>query len=81
MGVDTLKPGHYGRHIEKTLSNAFSEKSLYLIKISQKFIPNGPIDNITAMVQIMAWCQPGAKSLSEPMMAILPMHMCITRPQ
>ena len=29
----------------------------------------------------MAWCQPGDKPLSEPMMVRLPTHICITRPQ
>ena len=29
----------------------------------------GPINNIPALVQIMAWCRPGDKPLSEPMMA------------
>ena len=39
-----------------------------LIKISLKFVLNGPIDNKSALVQIMAWHQPGDKPLSEPMM-------------
>ena len=30
---------------------------------------------------VMAWRQPGDKPLSEPMMAVLPTHICITRPQ
>ena len=38
------------------------------IKISMKFVPKGPINNIPAMVQMMAWCRPGDKPLSEPMM-------------
>ena len=29
----------------------------------------------------MAWCRPGNKPLSEPMMISLPMHICVTRPQ
>ena len=29
------------------------------IKISLKFVPKGPINNIPALVQIMAWRQPG----------------------
>ena len=37
-------------------------------KISLKFICKGPINNIPALVQIMAWCRPGDKPLSEPMM-------------
>ena len=34
-----------------------------------------PINNIPALVQIMAWRCPGNKSLSEPMMVSLPMHI------
>ena len=36
---------------------------------------------IPALVQIMAWCRPGNKPLSEPMLVCLMMHICITRPQ
>ena len=38
------------------------------IKISPKFVPKGPINNIPALVQVMAWRLPGDKPLSEPMM-------------
>ena len=38
------------------------------IEISLKYVPTGSINNITALVQIMAWCRPGDKPLSEPMM-------------
>ena len=51
------------------------------IKISPKFVPKGPIDNIPALVQIMAWCGSDGKPLSEPMKVSLLMHICITRPQ
>ena len=37
-------------------------------KISLKFVPKGPIDNILALVEIMAWRQIGDKPLSEPML-------------
>ena len=33
-----------------------------------KLIPKGPINNIQAMVQIMAWRRSGDKPLFEPMM-------------
>ena len=36
-----------------------------LIKISLKVVPKGPINNIPALVQIMVWCRPGNKPLSE----------------
>ena len=44
-------------------------------KISIKFAPKGPINNIPALVQIMAWCRPGDKPLSEPVMVNLLMHI------
>ena len=40
-----------------------------------KLVPNGPIDNIPALVQIMAWRRPGDKPLSETMMVNLLTHM------
>ena len=51
------------------------------IKMSLKFVPIGSINNIPALVQIMAWCRPADKRLSEPMMFSLLTHICITRPQ
>ena len=41
----------------------------------------GPINNIPALVQIMAWRRPGDKPLSEPMITYLLTHICVTRPQ
>ena len=52
-----------------------------LTKISLKFVPKSPIDNVPALVQIMAWRRPGDKSSSEPMMVRLLTHICVTRPQ
>ena len=51
-------------------ANAFllNENVWILIKISLRFILKGPINNIPALVQIMAWRRPGDKPLSEPMM-------------
>ena len=46
-----------------------------------EFISNGPINNISSLVQIMACCQPGVKPLSEPIMDRLPTHVCVTQPQ
>ena len=45
-----------------------NEKFYILIQISLKFTPKGPIDNNTALVQVIAWRQTGNKSLPEPMM-------------
>ena len=41
----------------------------------------GPINNIPALVPMVAWRRPGDKPLSEPMMARLPTHIYVTRPQ
>ena len=50
-------------------------------KISLKFVPKGPINNIPTLVQIMAWRQQGDKPLSEPMMVRLSKHKCVPQPQ
>ena len=57
------------------------ENVCILLKISLKFVPKAQINNIPSLVQIMAWHRPGDKPLSEPMMANLLMHICVTQPQ
>ena len=51
------------------------------IKISLKFGPRGPINNIPSLVQIMARYRWGEKPLSEPMLVRLLVHIWVTRPQ
>ena len=63
---------------QTTFSNAFSWIKTFEFRF--KF-PKGPINNIPALVQIMACRRPGDKPLSELMMASLLMHICVTRPQ
>ena len=41
------------------------ENDRILIQISLKYVPRSPIDNKTALVQIMAWRRIGAEPLSE----------------
>ena len=50
-------------------------------KISLKFIPKGLVNNIPALVLIMAWRRPGDKPLSELMLVRSLTHICVTRPQ
>ena len=45
-----------------------NENGRIQIQISPKFVPKSPIDNKTALVQVMAWCQTGDKPLSKPML-------------
>ena len=72
-----------GRHFaDDTFKCIFLNESLRIsIKISLKFVLKGPVNNIPALVQIMAWRRPGDKPLSEPMMVRLLRHICVTRPQ
>ena len=81
--LNTLRPRHNGRHFADDIFKwiFLNENIWILIKISLKFVPQGPINNIPALVQIIAWRRPGDKSLSEPMMVKLPTHICVTRPQ
>ena len=66
-----------------TFWNGFSWMKMYEFreKISLKFVPRGPINNMPALGQIMAWRRPGDKPLTEPMMVRLLTHVCVTRPQ
>ena len=50
-------------------------------KISSKFVPKVPINNVPALVKIMAWHCSGDKLLSEPMTVSLLTHICITQLQ
>ena len=81
--VNTLRPRQNGRHFaDDTFKYIFLNENIIIsAKISLQFVPKGPIDNIPALVQIMAWHQPGNKPLSEPMMVRLPTHICVTQPQ
>ena len=47
---------------------AFSWMKSVLIRISLKFVPKGPIDNKSALVQVMAWRRTGDKPLPEPIL-------------
>ena len=83
QSINTLGPRQNGYQFPDDIfkCNILNENIWILIKISLKFVPNGLINNIPALVQIMAWRWPGDKPLSEPMMVYLLMHICITRPQ
>ena len=81
--LNTLRPRKYGRHFADDIYKCISlnENGWIQNNISLKFVPNGPINNIPALVQVMAWRRPGDKPLSEPVMVRLPTHICVTRPQ
>ena len=45
-----------------------NEESRCLIRISQKFVPRGPIAYKSSLVKVMAWRQIGDKPLHEAML-------------
>ena len=75
--INTLRPRQNGRHFADDIFKYIflNENVWILVKNSLKYVPKGPINNIPALVQIMAWCQSGDKPLSEPMMAGLPLGL------
>ena len=81
--VDTLRPKQNGRHLPNDIFKYIflNENARISIEMSLKFAPNGPINNIPALVRIMAWRRPGDKPLSEPMVASLLTHIYVTQPQ
>ena len=81
--VNTSWPRPNGCHFPDDIFKLIllNENVRVLIKIPFKFVPMGPINNIPALVQIMAWHRPCDKPLSEPMMISLLTHICATRPQ
>ena len=81
--INTLRPRQNGCHFPDDIFKwIFLNENIWIsLKIPLKFIPRGPINNIPALVQIMAWRRPGTKPLSEPMLVFVPTHICVTRPQ
>ena len=77
--LNTLGPWKNGPHFtDDTFKCIFWNENVGIsIKISLKFVPKGPINNIPALFQVMAWCQP----LPEPMKVTLMTHIYVTWPQ
>ena len=71
--LNTLRLRQNGQHFPDNIFKCifFNENIWILIKISLKFVPKVLINNIPALVQIMAWRRPGDKALCEPMMVRL----------
>ena len=81
--LNSLRPRLIRRHFADDIFKSifFNENVWISIKLSLKFVPKGLINNIPALVPIMAWRRSGDKPLSEPMMVSLSTHICVTRPQ
>ena len=79
---NALRLRQNGRHFADIFKWIFLNENIWiLIKISLNFVPKGRINNIPALVLIMAWRWWGDQPLSEPMMVSLLTHICITWPE
>ena len=81
QAIITLRPRQDGRYFaDDVLKCIFLNENVWIsLKIPPKFVPRSPINNIRALVQIMAWRRPGDKPLAEPMLVFVPKHICVTR--
>ena len=81
--INTLRPRENGCLFPDDIYKCIflNENVWIVLKISLKFVPKERINSTPALVQIMAWRQPGDKPLFEPMIVSLLMHICVTRPQ
>ena len=70
---NTLGPKEYDRRFANDLFKLIfvNENCCNFIHISLKFVHNGRIDNMSALILIMAWRRRGDKPSSEPMMESL----------
>ena len=72
--LNILRPGQNGCNFaDDSFKCIFLNENVYIsIRISLKFVPKGPINNMSALIKIKAWRRPGDKPLSEPMIVRLP---------
>ena len=79
--INPSPPGKNGRFFGDNIFKCIfvNEKFCILIQIPLKFISKGPIDNKSALVQVMTWCRVGEKPLPESVVLRLLTHICSTR--
>ena len=67
--VNTSRPRQHDPHFtDDIVIYIFLNENVWIsIEISLKFVLKGPINNIPALDQIIAWRWPGDKPLCEPM--------------
>ena len=70
VGLNSSPPGQNGRRLaDDNFKCIFMNgKFCILIQISLKIVPNGLVDNQSALVQVMAWHRAGNKWYLEPLL-------------
>ena len=71
--INTLRPRQGRCHFtDNVFKYVFLNENFWISnKISLKYVPWGIIDNMAALVQVMAWYTASNKPLSEPVMLYL----------
>ena len=59
-------------NLQKKKKKRKRKKDSHISHIALEFVAEGPIDNKWALVQVMAWCQPGNEAWHEPMLTKMP---------
>ena len=77
---NTLRPRQNGKHFPDDISKSiFMTENVWILNIIWlNFVPKGPIDNNTTLLQIVAWCWSDDKPLSNQWWLRLLTHICIT---
>ena len=78
----TLRQIQNGRDVTDDISKRIllNENVWIFIRFSPNFVSDGLTNNIPTLVHIIAWCRPGDRSLSEPMMVSLLMSWPVSWP-
>ena len=73
---------HWDRDNLTTISQTIFSNAFcwMIIQISLKFIPKGPIDNMPALIQILAWRRMATSHYLNQWWPSLLTHVCVTRP-
>ena len=80
--LNTLRPRRSGRHFADDIFKCiFWMKMFASPEISLKFVCQFRIKYVLVLDQIIAWCCPSDKPLSDPMLVSLPTQIWVTRPQ
>ena len=69
--LTTERQEQNGRHFAEDILKCIYVRDKFCILISIKFILEGPVDNMSALVPVMAWRRTGDKLLHGPMLTNL----------
>ena len=79
--INSSPPAQNGCQLADNIFKCISvnENFCILLQMSLKFVPKGSINNMSALVQVMAWRKTGDRPLPEPWWPSSLVYMCGTR--